>query len=58
MGDHDDACERVMNALQDAVYALERGKEECMSEDWELFPPEEIEEIIEMIALIIEKLKS
>jgi len=57
MSNHEDACERIIDALQEAVYALERGKEECMAEDWEMFPPEEIDEIIEMIAAIIDKLK-
>lgn len=57
MSNHEDACERVIDALQEAVYALERGKEECMAEDWEMFPPEEIDEIIEMIAVIIDRLK-
>lgn len=57
MSDHDEACERLIDTLEEAVYALERGKEECVSDDWELFPPEEIEEIIEMISKIIEKLE-
>ena len=49
MGDREEACERLLDNLEDAIASLERGKEECEINDWELFDPEEIEEILEQL---------
>jgi len=56
MGDRDEACERLIETLKETIEKLERGKEECMQGDWELIPPEEIEEVIDRLYEILEEL--
>ena len=43
--------------LEEAIESLERGKDECMGEDWELFLPDDLEGIIENLTQIISNLK-
>ncbi len=43
--------------LEEAIESLERGKDECKGEDWELFPPDDLEGIIENLTQIISNLK-
>ena len=52
----DEACERLLENIEDAINSLERGKEECVVEEWELFPPEEIEEIVDQLREMASKL--
>lgn len=56
MGEREEACERLLDNLEDAIVSLERGKEECEIENWELFPPEELEEIAEHLRIMASKL--
>lgn len=56
MGDRDEACERLMETLKETIEKLERGKEECVKGDWELIPPEEIEEVIDRLYEMLEEL--
>lgn len=56
MGEREEACERLLDNLEDAIASLERGKEECEIENWELFPPEELEEIAEQLRNMASKL--
>ncbi len=56
MGEKQEACERLLDNLEDAIASLERGKEECEVENWELFPPEELEEIVEQLREMASKL--
>jgi hypothetical protein len=55
MGEKEEACERMIETLEDAIETLEKAKEECTG-DWELFPPDEIEEVIEKLAEIVSTL--
>ena len=56
MGEREEACERLLDNLEDAIASLERGKEECEIENWELFSPEELEEIAEKLRTMASKL--
>ena len=56
MGDRDEACERLLNTLKETIEKLERGKEECVKGDWELIPPEEIEEVIDKLYKMLSQL--
>lgn len=56
MGDREEACERLIDTLKESIVKLERGKEECVQGDWELIPPEELEEIIDKLYEMLEKL--
>jgi hypothetical protein len=56
MGEREEACERLLDNLEDAIASLERGKEECEMENWDLFAPEELEEIIEQLRDMAAKL--
>jgi hypothetical protein len=56
MGERDEACERLLDNIEDAIASLERGKDECEMNDWELFAPEDLEEIIEQLRLMAGKL--
>jgi hypothetical protein len=47
MGEREEACERLLDNLEDAIASLERGKDECEMNDWDLFAPEDLDEIIE-----------
>lgn len=49
MGVREEACERLLENIEDAILSLERGTEECAGEEWELFPPEELEELIDKL---------
>ena len=55
MGEKEEACERMIETLEEAIEILERAKEECTG-DWELFPPDEIEDVIEKLGEIIANL--
>ena len=55
MGKKEEACERMIETLEEAINTLEKAKEECAG-DWDLFPPEEIEEVIEKLAEIVTNL--
>ncbi len=56
MGEREEACERLLDNLEDAIASLERGKEECEMENWDLFAPEELEEITEQLRDMAAKL--
>jgi len=56
MSDRQEACERLIANIEDAIESLERGKEECSLDDWDFFSPEEMEEIIEHLREIVAKL--
>ncbi len=56
MGEREEACERLLDNLEDAIASLERGKEECEMENWDLFSPEELDEIIEQLREMAGKL--
>lgn len=55
MGEKEEACERMIETLEEAIETLEKAKEECAG-DWELFPPDEIEEVIEKLGEIVANL--
>ena len=56
MGEREEACERLLDNIEDAIASLERGKEECEVDNWELFAPEDLEEIIEQLRDMASKL--
>lgn len=56
MGEREEACERLLDNLDDAIASLERGKDECEIDNWELFAPEDLEEIIEQLRDMASKL--
>jgi len=56
MGDRDEACERLIDTLKETIEKLEQGKVQCVQGDWELIPPEEIEEFIERLHEMLEEL--
>jgi len=56
MTDRDEACGRLLGSLEDAISILEKGKEACVLDDWEIFPVEEVEEIIEQLRDMVERL--
>lgn len=56
MTDRDEACGRLLGNLEDAISILEKGKEACALDDWEIFPVEEVEEIIEQLRDMVERL--
>jgi sugar-specific transcriptional regulator TrmB len=56
MGERKEACERLLDNLEDALASLERGKEECEMENWELFAPEDLDEVIEKLREMASKL--
>ena len=49
MGEREEACERLLDNLEDAIVSLERGKNECEMSDWDLFAPEVLDEVIEQL---------
>lgn len=56
MGDRDEACQRLVTTLKETIERLEKGKEECVQGDWELVPPEEIEEVIDKLYEMLDQL--
>ncbi len=56
MSKKEEACVRMIETLEEAIESLEEAKEEC-GEDWDFFPPGEIEEVIEKLTEIITNLK-
>jgi uncharacterized small protein (DUF1192 family) len=56
MTNKDEACGRLLESLEDAISILEKGKEACALDDWELFPVEEVEEIVEQLRDMVERL--
>ena len=55
MSEKEEACERMIETLEVAINTLEKAKDECTG-DWDLFPPDEIEEGIEKLVEIVTKL--
>ena len=55
MGEKEEACERMIETLEEAIETLEKAKEDCTG-DWELFPPDEIEDVIEKLGEIVANL--
>lgn len=56
MGDRDEACGRLMDILKETIEKLEQEKEACVQGDWELIPPDEIEEVIDKLYDMLEQL--
>ncbi len=56
MTDRDEAYGRLLECLEDAITILEKGKGACALDDWEIFPIEEVEEIIEQLRDLVERL--
>ncbi len=56
MGEREEACERLLDNLEDAIVSLERGKNECEMNDWDLFAPEDLNEVIERLHGMASKL--
>ncbi len=56
MGDKEEACERFLESIEEAINSLERGKEECSMNNWELFDPEELEAIIDQLREMAQEL--
>jgi hypothetical protein len=56
MGEREEACERMLDNLEDAIASLERGKEECAAESWDLFAQEDLDEVIELLQDMASKL--
>ena len=56
MGEMEEACERLLDSIEDAINSLVRGQEECESNDWELFAPEDLQEIIDRLKIMASKL--
>ena len=56
MTDRDEAYGRLLECLEDAITILEKGKEACALDDWKIFPIEEVEEIIEQLRDLVERL--
>lgn len=52
MSEKEEACERMIETLEEAINTLEKAKEECKG-DWEFFPPDEIEDVIEKLTVIV-----
>jgi hypothetical protein len=52
MGKKEEACEQMIETLEEAINTLEKAKEECTG-DWDLLPPDEIEEVIEKLTEIV-----
>jgi len=53
----EETCEQLIESLEDAIESLERGRDECTIEDWDIFSPEDLEEIIEQLREIVVKLE-
>jgi len=56
MGEREEACERLLDNIEDAISSLERGKEECELSSWDLFEPNEMEEFIDKLREMASKL--
>jgi hypothetical protein len=56
MGESEEACERLLESIQEAVSCLERGKQECSIEDWDVFTEQDFEEIVERLRDMASKL--
>ena len=53
----EETCEQLIESLEDAIESLERGRDECNLEDWDIFSPEDLEEIIELLREMVTKLE-
>jgi tRNA splicing endonuclease len=53
----EETCEQLIESLEDAIESMERGRDECTIEDWDIFSPEDLEEIIEQLREIVVKLE-
>jgi len=53
----EETCEQLIESLEEAIESLERGRDECTIEDWDIFSPEDLEEIIEQLREIVVKLE-
>lgn len=51
------SIERIATYLENAMRNLKKAKEECLAEDWELFPPDEIENIIDKLSQMVLELR-
>jgi len=57
MSTKEETCEQLIESLEDAIESLERGRDGCTLEDWDIFSPEDLEEIIEQLREIVSKLE-
>ncbi len=48
---------RIASYLEEAMSSLKKAKEECLAEDWELFPPDDIENIIDKLSQMVLELR-
>jgi len=53
----EETCEHLIESLEEAIDSLERGRDECTIEDWDIFSPEDLEEIIELLREMVTKLE-
>lgn len=53
----EETCEQLIESLEDAIDSLERGRDECTLEDWDIFSPEDLEEIIDLLREMVTKLE-
>ncbi len=51
------SIERIASYLEEAMSLLKKGKEECLAEDWDLAPPDEIENIIDKLSQMVLELR-
>jgi len=57
MSTKEETCAQLIDSLEDAIESLERGRDECNIEDWDIFSPEDLEEIIDQLRDIVTKLE-
>ncbi|MBD3415355.1 MAG: hypothetical protein GF421_13120 [Candidatus Aminicenantes bacterium] len=57
MSTKEETCEQFIESLEDAIDSLEKGRDECSLEDWDIFSPEDLEEIIELLREMVTKLE-
>jgi ribosome recycling factor len=55
--DLEQSIEQIANYLEEAMSLLKKGKEECLAEDWDLVPPDEIENIIDKLSQMVLELR-
>lgn len=53
----EEVCEHLIESLGDAIENLERGRDECDIEDWDIFSSEDLEDIIEQLREMVTKLE-
>jgi exonuclease VII small subunit len=57
MSTKEETCEQLIESLEDVIESLERGRDECNIEDWDIFSPEDLEEIVELLREMVTKLE-